>query len=522
MLAILLKYRIRMLFSIFRGRARIGRTLAVILASLALIFGIVLSCLGIYIAVKADPVVGMRLLEILIAASFHGIFVLLLFTGLSLAIFTIFFGGDLELLFSLPLDSRTIFMYKFIESIALNARFAFLFLAPVLMLAGIVFDAVIWYYFTAVIITVLLAAIPGSLGIIFSAIIARHISRARMKNTMAVAGAFLGIGIWIAINAALNAFDDGGARDFPLNFQAVGLISSPLFAYLPSGWAYNAAVASVHGNWLSTITPFSLLAVSSLVLSYLAMAVTARHYRNGIVGESQEASLVRSSRSSVGRSPFLACMRRDLILLYRQPQVLVQIAPTLILLFLFPLIAGNNLPGSLGDMAVSSPTALFALVFGSQLSSRQIPLERLGFCWNLMISGGIRLALLAKITLGLAFVLICSVLVGSAHILVGAAPGVAYIIHLSSFALIGYGIGLPIGLIFADFNWDHPKRMLRGGGGFLLIASTLLSGFVFYLATFLLEKFIPATVTLPAFAAIVLTVAMIITSLKMENFEWVM
>ncbi len=521
MLALLLKYRVRMLFSMFKGGAKIGRNIVVIAAFLGITVLIISMSVGIYLAVKADPETGNKILEMIMAMSFHGIFTLLLFTGLSLAVFTIYFGKDLELLFCLPLEPKTIFLYKFIEALVLNARFSFLFLTPAIILTGIIYKASVWYYLIAIIIAVFVAAIPGSLGIIVASFFARHVSRARMKNVTTIIGGFLGIGLWAGINATMSAFDNAEPHAISPDLPIFSLASSPFFAYLPSGWAFKAAINSAMGNWQAMAAPLLLLGICAVVLSYLAMAVTARHYSKGIVEESPEASLLISADSTVGSSPLMAHIKRDFILLYRQPQILMQILIVLIVLLLFPVIVRENQPGSFGDLPVSSPMAIFGLMFGSQLSCKLIPMERLGFCWNLMIPGGARLMLLGKFLIGLAMVVICSLFVGSAHLFMGSASGIGYIIYLASFSLIGFGIGMPIGLIYADFNWEHPKRMLRGGGAFISIVSTILIGMIIYIAVILLGKLIPAIIVLPVFAVIVLIFAMAFSSMKLANFEWI-
>ncbi|MEE9554709.1 MAG: hypothetical protein V3W18_10470 [candidate division Zixibacteria bacterium] len=521
MLTLLLKYRIRTLYSIFRGGARIGRTIVVIAAFLGIMVLIIAMSVGIYHAVKADPETGNKILKMIMAVSFHGIFALLLFTGLSLAVFTIYFGKDLELLFCLPLEPKTIFLYKFIESLVLNARFAFLFLTPVIILTGVIYKASIWYYLIAVIVAILIAAIPGSLGIIIASLFARNVSRDRMKNVMTAIGSFLGIGLWAGINITMNIFDNAEPQAISPDLPIFSLASSPVFAYLPSGWAFKAAINSASGNWQAIAAPLLLLGISAVVLSYLAMAATARHYSKGIVEESPKASLVMSADSSIGGSPLMAHIKRDLILFYRQPQIMMQIALMLIILLLLPLIVRENQPGSFGDLPISAPMAIFALMSGSQLSSRQIPLERLGFCWNLMIPGGTRLMLIEKFLFGLAILVISSVFVGSIHIIMHIASGIEYLIYLASFCLIGFGIGMPIGLIYADFSWEHPKRMLKGGGVFISIVSTIIVGMAIYVAVILLGKLVPGLIILPALTVVILILSMIISSVKLANFEWI-
>ena len=520
MLRILIKYRALTLLSIFRGGAKIGRSIAIIVAFVALTFTMVSLCTGIYVAVRANPEHGGRIMETLISLVFHGIFILLSFTGLSLAIFTIYFGKDLELLFSLPIKSSTIFLYKFIESVILNARMSFLFLAPAIVLLGIYYRASILYYPAAIIITVFIASIPGSLGIIISSLFVRKVSRVRMKNVMTVIGSLLGLGIWAGINLMLNTFESKAAKTISPGLPAFGIISSPVFAYLPSGWASRAAISAAAGNWQSCILPSFLLATCSAVLSYIAMGVTAHHYRSGIVDEPSEASKIIAVRSRVGGSPLLAHLKRDIVILYREPTVTMQILPTILLVFLFPYFTGSLRPGGFGNLSVSHAVAIFALMFGSQLGSRLIPMERLGFCWNLMIPGGNRLMLTGKFILGLSIISVFTILVGLAHLATHIASDIGYIILLTSFSFIGFGFGLPISIVYGNFAWEHPKQMLKGRGVFFMIVSIIIAGMALYIFVSLIGRFISPLITLPALSVVILIIAMAYSSTKLANLEW--
>jgi len=521
MLAILFRYRLKMLLSFFKSGAGIGKTIMIIAVVLLAIFSIVSLSLAIYEAIDANPELGEKILNMLIIYSYHGMFVLLLFTGLSLAIFTVFFGNDLGLLFSLPIEPNTLFRYKFLEALILNIRMSIIFLTPSIILLGLFYHASLLFYLIAIFITFFMASIPGSLGIILSSLFVNRVSRAKMKNITAVAGSLLGVGIWAGINSTLGMLDKDNGPVTADNIPSFGITSSPMIKYLPSGWASKTAMSSAMGNWQEIILPLTLLTVSAVVLWYIAMRITRRHYRQGLVEDSGEASSVVRSASSLGGSPLLAHVRRDLILLYRQPQVLIQILLMFIFMTLFPFIAGKNQPGMEKDFPLSIPVAIFALMFGSQFGSRIIPLERQAFYRNFMIPGGARLVLLEKLLLGLGITLVCSVIVGTAHFLGGKAEKPDYIIYISEFAVVGFSFGLPIGLYFADFAWEHPKRMLKGGGSFIVVVVTLILGAFIFGLSYLLKTIIPPILTISLLSGAALLLAAIISLLKLSNYEWV-
>jgi len=520
MLSLLFNYRIKALFSFFKGRAGVGKTAAVILVFAAVVFSVVSLCIGIYAAVKGDPERGAPILETMVSLAYHGIFILLLFSGLSLAVFTVYFGKDLELLFSLPIEPKTVFLYKFLEALILNVRMAALLLAPSIILLGLFYQASLWYYIIAAAVTYFMASIPGSLGIIISSLFIQKVSRARMKNLAAIFGSLLGIGIWAGVVATTKAIDtDTGPITVP-DFPAAGIVSSPLFKFLPSGWASKAAFNSALGNWREVLIPLLLLGFFSAVFTYFAMRLTERHYGRGLIEDSEDASPVAAIRSTIGGSPLAAHIKRDLILIYRQPQVLMQIMMLALFMLLFPFIARDHQPGVMGNLPVSAALGILAMMLGSQLGSCLFPLERQGFYRNLMIPGGVRVVLLEKFILGLAAMIICSIFIGSIHLAAGKASGFDYIICLAAFSLAGLGFGLPIGLIYADFAWEHPKRMLKGGGTFILIAVTLVLGAIIYVAAVFLGKYISSLILLSALTVIALIFSMIISLVKLANFEW--
>ncbi|MEE8417697.1 MAG: putative ABC exporter domain-containing protein [candidate division Zixibacteria bacterium] len=524
MLFSLFKYRLKMLFSVLKGGGKPGRAVLFLIAFLVLALSLAAFSFGIYENIRANPGTGGQLLEQLISLMFHGIFALLCFTGLSLAVFTVFFGKDLELLLSLPIKPSAIFIYKITEALVLNVRFSFLFLIPLLAMLGIYYNSSIFYYIVAIVITVSLASIPGSLGIVLASFISRKTSKGRLKAVIGITGSLLGLGVWAGFHAITGLMP---SQSSPRGIEFIsngGLISSPIFSYLPSGWASGAAMSAAAGSWIESLEFVLMLIACSAVLGYLAFKATARHYAGGIVGESAQPSTVAMVNMRIGQSPFIAHVKRDILLLLREPNVMMQSIVMLLFLLLFPFITSGDEWQDIVSISISPIGAIFAVFFGGQISSRLIPLERLGFWWNLVTPQGARLALLGKVLTGMIFTTVLVVLVGIVHLIAGRVIGVTYILFLIGFSWSGFAVGLPLGIHYANFKWDNPKRMLRTGGGFLYVLATIITGLVLYGIVVLAARFLPHMIN-PAFLALMisiglLTVSVAATATKIANLEW--
>jgi hypothetical protein len=158
------------------------------------------------------------------------------------------------------------------------------------------------------------------------------------------------------------------------------------------------------------------------------------------------------------------------------------------------------------------------------VSSRLIGLERLGFWQNLVIPEGRRHTLVAKVVWGLAIVTLGVCIVGAIHLALGRIPGPNSIILMIAFSWVGFALGMPIGIFFTDFKWDHPKRMLRGGGGFiyaliLMISSAALFGLAELISRFL-SNYINISLVLFAMAIGFLVISLVISFVRLANMEW--
>jgi ABC-2 type transport system permease protein len=521
----LIKYRLKMFISFNKGGKSLGKALLITFALLAASIGIFGFSYGIYEFAKIDPVAGVTVLHNLMAGSFHGMLMLLFIWGLSMAVLSIFFSNDLDLLLTLPIKPRDVFIYKVGEATFLNIRMSILLLIPSLVIYGIYYHASIPYYLIAILITILLAIVPGMLGIVVATYLSKRVPRARLKGILTFVGSLVGIAIWAGINQFSGRYSSNSA-DFGSSFMKTShFLSSPAFNYLPSGWAYNATVNAASGNWGVSLEFLLILAALAFILSYPALKLTAGYYAGGIADEiAAPVAKASSANIEISGSPLKAHIKRDLILFRRESGVIMQGVMMLIFLLLYPFILSQKDSPFLTLLPISIFSAVFAAMFGGQISSRLIPLEKLAFWQNLVIPNGRSLTLASKLIVGLIFVTTCSTLVAIIHIYAGRAYGISAIFLTISFAWAGFAVGLPLGAFFGNFNWEHPKRMLSGGGGFIFIFGTMVTAAILYFVVYLINKFLgnfinPAVVSFLV-SVTLLFVSAVIANVKLANMEW--
>lgn len=524
MIPLLFKYRLKMSLSMFRGGKGFGKAILFLFVFILLAFGISSFALGVYQFAKMNPESGETFLKNLTAIAFHGMFLFLLFWGLSLAVFTIFFSSDLELLLTLPIKSGHIFIYKIIEATLLNTRISFLFLVPILIILGIFYGAQISYYIIIMPVIFLMAAIPASLGIIIATLVTRRISRARLKGAITVAGSLIGVGIWVAINQIGGRFDSENVGIGSQTISSLSLLSSPLFKWLPSGWAYSATTTAVKGDYMTSLMPIAIMAAVSAALTYVALKLTAHYYADGISEEIGAPSSVSAARFEPGGSPLMAHIKRDLILLSREPGVITQSLVMVLFLLLYPFVANQGSLQELTKVPISPVSAMLAAFLGGQIGFRLFPAERLGFWRNLIFPNSRRLVLISKFIIGTILTTAFVTLISAIHYTAGRYTGATPLLLTIFFAWSGLAIGIPIGLFWGRFNWDNPRRMLSSGGGLFYALFTIGVSVALYSGLFFADKFLgdfvnPILLGM-VFSLAIIIVSVVISAVRLENMEW--
>jgi ABC-2 type transport system permease protein len=234
---------------------------------------------------------GQVLTERLLFLLFAFLFVLLLLSNLVINYTNLFRNRETAFLLTLPVPSRTIFQWKFIESLLL-ASWAFLFLiAPLLGAYGLT-RGVPWHFYPVTLALVgLFIVLPGVAGSWLAVNIARHLDRRlfQVLAITAVAGLVVGAALW---------FRPGPPPDQETETRVLAVLDKLLFKtsfsehpLLPSCWLSRGVLHWSEGAWMAS--GFFTLVLLSHVLFFGMLALT----RMG--GRFYDAASAVQSRGSV-------------------------------------------------------------------------------------------------------------------------------------------------------------------------------------------------------------------------------
>jgi hypothetical protein len=301
--------------------------------------------------------------------------------------------------------------------------------------------------------------------------------------------------------------------------------SSPIFDYLPSGWAYKATTGAAAGDVIGALIYVLVLVLASVALVYVAFLLTARYYAGGITEEIAAPARLATGSITFGRSPLMAHIRRDLILFSRESGVITQSLVIAAFLLLYPFVGTRSGPDDgIPGLALLPVTVLFAIFFGGQVGSRMLTLERLAFWRNLVIPLGRQLTLISKLVVGLFFTTCLTLAIGLAHYAAQAPGDIDSVLLTVLFSWIGFAVGLATGAYWGNFKWDHPKRMLKGGGGFVYAFLILVVGMGAYGLTYLAYRYLSGLANPIAIVAVfslaILSISFMVSALKLVNMEW--
>jgi ABC-2 type transport system permease protein len=182
------------------------------------------------------PGLGVLLTERLMYVLFAFLFALLLLSNLIISYTNLFRNRETAFLTALPLSTRTIFQWKFIES-TLLASWAFLFLiAPLLAAFGLVHGAPWHFYPFTVMLIGLFIVLPGVLGAGLAIAIGRFLDRRTFQIAAAVTAMVLLAlaAFWWKAQPVTDEMLD--ARTLRALDQLLARTRFTLFPFFPSYW----------------------------------------------------------------------------------------------------------------------------------------------------------------------------------------------------------------------------------------------------------------------------------------------
>lgn len=260
----------------FRTKRRSLLALGVLLAALGAMTGITLGAAGVlrpafaFFGGKVEialPLMLSGLFSWLILAAFAG--------GAQAALPRFYRSPDLNLLISLPVSAKTLFVARFLFTMLSISSGQLFIMLPMLIATGIVVDAQIGFYLLALPIFFLVCAVPAALSIALLIVLVRWLSPKRIMQ----AGVLLGIlsnGLFIFLVSTR-----GREELFTRILALLEAVPLWLLQLSPPGMAAELFTAAALGDLTGMIAPIGKLIAIGIIITAGSLLLVQRFYHRG-------------------------------------------------------------------------------------------------------------------------------------------------------------------------------------------------------------------------------------------------
>jgi hypothetical protein len=486
----LIAYKAKIFFSrVFRVNRRKLVFRVASIAALTILFGLFIAgTSGFFGVLRGLEPSGELLAGLIVAITFHAILVLAFVLDIATTTNIFFLSSDLPLLMAAPIRTSRVFALKYLEALATGSLVSVFIALPILLGYGVAFRAPFYFYLAIIVLLPVFLSIPVSIGTIAGFVIARFVRASRVKEILGLVGGAMGLTFWIGFQVMRPSLESPGqVSDFTARMQAYATGGGGAMSWLPSYHAASAFTALRAGSPGEALLPLLLLIVTSGLLFGVSVIAAQRMYLAGWArvtpgGKKRKA---RRGRSAIDAALFWApaaeraIMSATARLFLRDPQQMMPVATISIMMAVFPFLTARRQGGEvLYAPILIIAVAGLAFVGSMNLGMNGVAIDGRSF-WRILCA-----PVAVKRKLAAKFMLPVTVFIplGWALALVLRAAGLvtwnfvayaAWIIPCMS--VVGSSLGVAIGLFFANWDWDIPKRMITVTGR--LVMAGVLGGF---------------------------------------------
>lgn len=421
---------------------------------------------------KVFEAFGWQGLKMAVGTNSIVIFVFVFISTLALTIYRLFQSDDVRFLVSLPISKSSLFSLKLLESVEDTARSMILPFPIIIAFSYIVakVSSASW----AVIILIGWIAIIIQISAI-SMIITLLLGRITSKNKWATISKIIALASALIL---LTIF----MRYFQAEVEDMVYIGSEkvnyLFSFLPAYWLFDIVM---HGKktLLQSLGLFAIFVSLTAILVVLAyLFFIARFYK--IVMEINEFERRKKSQKVKlidykQRSEVSSFIKKELLIIKREPQMIIRLIIPLIMFPAFVLIKDRDSKTQIIYIALIAliSTGTYGLVsIGKEGKTfgllRSLPIKMSMIMWSKFL-----LSFCLNLIMTFAFVIFM--------LLMGKFESVSLVYIFSSALVISIfvsAIGLGLSALFPKFDWSNPARAVSVSGflGFYFIT-------MFFIAT---------------------------------------
>ena len=434
----------------------------------------------------------------LLAVILFGLLIALLMSSMVICIYTLFVSKDLPLLLSTPISRTTLFTYKLVEATISNSSIFLLLGLPIIITFGMAIEAGFLYYILAIPLCIIFLFIPTSFSSLISLFLVRIVPAKRAREIMSAVLAAVFIAIWTGLQFLRSSFTEHAGSFDPNQISSISnVITNDFFFNVPSGWLAQSLMSFAENDFAQGIFSFAVLFCFTAGLFFASLILVETLYYRGhgsmesrikIKPQKLKTLKVRHERAQGHQSLFLTIMKRDYRLITRDLAQFMQYFMFAIMIVVMAIIFKQDVHVLSHSYLASLEPYIFVFIFSvinaTAMGVRLVPIEGMAFYINMISPQRGSLFMNAKVMLSWILGNIVAILGVLVVTFIHKMPFVTFLgalLFAIAICLSSSGIGIYLGISFANFDWDHPKRMISVGG-------SLISGFIPLLHLFLVAS----------------------------------
>ncbi len=479
----LVLYKIKIFTASFtRGesRKRVARIVTAVVVVAAFV-GFCFVAYGIFAAIKLVGADGFLLAGVIVTLAFHGLLVLAFVFDIATTTNIFFLSSDLSLLMAAPVPARRVFVLKYFEAMGSGSLISSFVAFPILLGFGLAFGAPWPFYIAMFAMVTLFLSVPVSVGTIAGLVISRFAPASRVKEVLGLVGGVLALGFWVAIQLLRPAIRDNiQTGDVTAQMKSLATHGGHfLTKMLPSSLAAEGLRGFAAGRPREGLASMVFLAIMAGLMFGVSVLASKRMYMAGWVRVAPAGGKGRVGRPFPLRRLlcWLPSFEKSVVsttasLFVRDPQQLMPVATITIMMALFPFLMGRRTGNIISPAVILQSFAALSFIGSMNLAVNATVIDGRNFWLILCSPRSPARKIFSKLLVSVLFFIPLAAVAAvgfRAAGLIGWALVPRALWFASCMTFLGGGIGVMLALIYGDWQWEIPKRMLRMSGRLLLL-----------------------------------------------------
>ncbi len=234
-------------------------------------------------------------------------FFLLVFSSILTSLSKLYLSRDLSLVHSMPVPGYKIFIARWIESTADSSWMVIVYMLPIFISYGIVYQTGPLFYINIVMILLSLSMIASGISALMVITAVNFLAASRIKN-MCV---FIGLCFFLLLFFAFRFLRPERLVDpeaFATALVYLKALKTPAPLYLPSTWAFDSMKALLYGNLTEGMFQVALLWSFAGVIVFMVIIIAEAIYFKGL--SKTKTAQIRLFAPKVTRIRFLTFLSR--------------------------------------------------------------------------------------------------------------------------------------------------------------------------------------------------------------------